>query len=368
MPYLGPYFKSLGYSAVDIGQLLAAVTLTKMVAPLLSAWLADHTGKGLSIVRYASLAAAVGFLGIFYVQSFYGLFAVMVLFSFFWNTALPLFEATTLTFLRGDADRYNRIRLWGSVGFIVAVLFSGEVIDEYGYRVFPGVLAALLAGIWVATLFVPKVCLPPSEPNDLPFIHVLKQPEVVLFLVSCFFMQASHSPYYAFYSIYLEEQGFSQILVLGYRVSLTALMWTLAVLAEVLLFMRLGQYYGYFSLRQILLASLMLSVLRWLLIAGGADSIVLLSFAQLLHAASFAAFHGVAVQLVHRYFVGKTQSRGQSLYSSVSFGAGGAVGTVMSGYYWEAWGGQATFLLAAGLSLLSWGLVFFGLRSRLVTS
>ena len=366
MPYIGPYFKSQGYSSVENGQLLATVMMTKMVAPILSGWLADYTGAGLSIVRFSSLAAAALFLGIFYSGGFYGLLLVMVLFSFFWNSALPLFEAITLTFLRGDTHRYNCIRLWGSIGFMLAVLAGGAAIEQCGYAILPGLLVGLFFGIWVSTLFVPSAPAAPIEQDTTSFFTTLKRPEVILFLTGCFLMQASHAPYYAFYSIYLAENGFSHVTWFGYRLSLTALLWTLAILAEVWLFMRLQGYCRHFSLRQVLLASIALSTMRWLMIGWGGQSVLILSLAQLLHAASFAAFHGVAIQLVHRYFVGKTQSRGQSLYGSVSFGAGGAIGTVVSGYCWAAWGGATTFTMAAVLSLLSWAIVFFGLRSQVV--
>jgi PPP family 3-phenylpropionic acid transporter len=75
--------------------------------------------------------------------------------------------------------------------------------------------------------------------------------------------------------------------------------------------------------------------------------------AQILHAASFGVYHAVAIQLIHNYFVGQHQGKGQALYSSVSFGAGGAIGSLYAGYTWESLGTTATFMIAAVVSLLA---------------
>ena len=90
-----------------------------------------------------------------------------------------------------------------------------------------------------------------------------------------------------------------------------------------------------------------MTVLRWLLIAGYADRTVLIVFAQTLHAASFGLYHAVAIFMIHQLFTGSHQGRGQALYSSMSFGAGGAVGSLASGFLWISVGPQATYLVAA---------------------
>jgi len=75
--------------------------------------------------------------------------------------------------------------------------------------------------------------------------------------------------------------------------------------------------------------------------------------AQSLHAATFGSFHAAAMHLTHQYFVGRHQGRGQALYSSLSFGAGGAVGSLLSGFLWSDPGPAVTYSVAAGFSLLA---------------
>ena len=92
---------------------------------------------------------------------------------------------------------------------------------------------------------------------------------------------------------------------------------------------------------------------RWLLIGFFVNNLVLLGFAQLLHAATFGMCHAVAIQYVHKYFRGKLQGRGQGLYSSASFGAGFAIGSLLTGYGWESLGATTCFTIASVSAFLA---------------
>ena len=119
--------------------------------------------------------------------------------------------------------------------------------------------------------------------------------------------------------------------------------------------------YGAYAL---LMWSLGLTTLRWLLIALYPDQLSVVVFAQCLHAASFGIYHAVAIHLIHKFFVGPHQGRGQALYSSLSFGAGGALGSLASGYMWGAFSPQATYLAAAAISALAAIIAWYGLVTK----
>lgn len=353
LPYWTLYLANLGYDAVAIGQLMALMALTKLISPNIWGWIADHTGERMRIVRLGSLAAAVSFAGVFLGQGFWWLALVMVAFSFFWNATLPQFEATTLNHLGREPQRYTRIRIWGSIGFIAAVAALGPLLDRYGTAPLPALLLVLFAAIWLSTLHVDERA-GPAPPAAARIGLVLRQPHVLALLAVCFLMQASHGPYYTFYSIYLEDHGYSR--------SLIGQLWALGVIAEVGVFLLMHRLVPRIGLRALLLASLALAVLRWLLIAFFVDSLPVLVGAQLLHAATFGVYHGVAIQLIHRYFQGRHQGRGQALYSSLSYGAGGALGALYSGFTWDGAGATVTFAIAAALSALAWLLAWRALR------
>jgi len=156
MPYWSVYLDSLGFSAQEIGTLMALAMATKIISPNIWGWIADKTGRHIRLVRWGSLAAALGFCGVFYGTTYGWLLFVMIVFNFFWNAILPQFEAITLSHMEGDSHRYSRIRLWGSVGFVIAVILMGWALDVYGVSILPWVLVVMLLGIWGVSLLVPE--------------------------------------------------------------------------------------------------------------------------------------------------------------------------------------------------------------------
>lgn len=356
VPYWGLYLKDLGFGAPEIGELVAVLMATKLIAPNIWGWIADHTGRRIAIIRLASLLAAVIFAGVLFNSSYFWLALVMAGFSFFWNAALPQFEAITLSHLGDSTYRYSTIRLWGSIGFILTVAGLGSFFDHFGVALLPRILLLLFAAIWGASLLVPDhICDDQPRPHT-PLRVVLRRPHVVALLLVCFLMQASHGPYYTFFTLYLEDYGYSR--------SSIGQLWALGVLAEIGVFMVMHRWLPRFGARLLLLVSLALTTLRWLLIAGFADNLPVMLAAQTLHAASFGVYHAVAIHLIHQLFVGRNQGRGQALYSSLSFGAGGAVGSLMAGHLWTGIGPEWTYVVAAGASAVAWVIALWGVRAE----
>jgi PPP family 3-phenylpropionic acid transporter len=345
VPYWGLYLQSLGFDAVAIGSLMAILMATKVVAPNVWGWLADHLGHRMRLVRLASLASLLCYLAVFGASGYWGMALVMVLFSFFWNASLPQFEAVTFDYLGSGADRYPRIRVWGSIGFIATVVGVGQWVDRSSPVAVTWAVLLTFVGLFLASLLVADRADGHDGSDQGPILEVLRRPVVIAFFLAVFLMQVSHGPYYAFYTIYLQHWGYSKTAI--------GMLWGLGVLAEVTLFLffmhRLLQRY---SSRLILVASLALAGLRWLLIGWFPQEPAMLAVAQLLHAASFGSFHASAIHLIHRYFRGRHQGRGQALYASISFGAGGAVGTFASGFVWEQWGAPLAYTLASAVALV----------------
>ncbi|MDH5599809.1 MAG: MFS transporter [Gammaproteobacteria bacterium] len=345
IPYWGLFLKSLDFSAAAIGTMMATIMATKIISPNIWGWVADHTGKRMAIVRLGGLLSVLAFTGVFISHQYWWLIVVMMLFSFFWNATLPQFEATTFTHLGDDTHRYSSVRLWGSIGFIVAVWIIGQQLEGAKISYLPFVLMGLFISIWFSSLIVPENAAAHVHIDHEPLKNVLKRPEVMGLLVICFLMQMGHGPYYTFYSIYMQDYGYS--------LSFIGFLWALGVFAEVLIFMMMHKLVPKFGLKKLLITSLLLAAVRWVIIAFFPVSMPLMVFAQVLHAASFGVYHAVAIQLVHHYFIGKHQGKGQALYSSVSFGAGGALGSLYAGYTWESIGTTTTFMIAAFISLVA---------------
>jgi PPP family 3-phenylpropionic acid transporter len=345
IPYWGLYLKYSGFNPVEIGQLFALLSGTRIVAPILWGWIADRTGKNLRVIRIAAFLTAFFFAGFLAIHDYFWFAWVTVGFSFFWNAALPQFEAVTLYHLKSEAHRYSRIRLWGSIGFIVAVLGVGKLLDHQSPAILPATVTLLMALIWIASLMTPAIRVSHSI-AAVGMAQILKKPEIWAFLAVYMLLQLAHSAYYVFYSIYLKHYHYSA--------SLTGFLWALAVFAEIVLFIYMRRLLKRFSLRAILLSSIFLSVIRWLIIAWCVDYFWLLLFAQLLHAASFGGIHVAGIHLVHHYFGDRHQGKGQAVYTSVTFGIGGMLGSYYSGVFWEPLGALFVYSMAAGFCSIAW--------------
>lgn len=351
LPYWPLFLRDAGYSALAIGGLVAIAHATKVVAPSLWGWLAARSGQRTRIIRTGSLLAMLIFAGVMIDHRFGWLALVVAGFSFFWNAVLAQFEVLTLSHLDGQYERYSRIRVWGSVGFIATVAGLGLVFDFISIRWLPVLMWLLLLAIWLSSLSVaerPGVFRP--QPAD-SLLTVLKRPPVWAFLGACCLLQISHGPYYTFFSVYLEG--------LGYSATAIGLFWALGVAAEVALFLWMPRLLHRCTLTSIMVCSLGLAVLRWIVIGYWADHLALLLVAQCLHAVTFGSYHAYAVEMVRRLFADGHEGQGMALYSGLSFGGGGAIGALGAGWLWD-WSASATFAcaaLAAALALLLgiWG-------------
>ncbi len=343
-PYFTLYLQSLGLGASAIGTLMSLMLAMRLLAPNFWGWLAYRLGRKTIVLRVSGLLSIAGFLLFFATRTFWGLFAAMAFMSFFWSASLPLVEALTLRHLEGRSEQYGRIRLWGSVGFIVAVLGTGAWLDRAPLDSLLWVNLALLIGISACAWLLADV--PPEGVAETrqSLRAGLIRPEVLVLLAACFFMSAAHSPYYVFYSIHLVDHGYDK--------SAVGLLWSLGVVAEIGIFLAMPRLMRAWSLRAILLASCILAVIRFLLIGWGADAVELLLLAQLMHGATFGANHAAAVAALNRWFPARQQARVQALYGSVSYGAGGMVGNLVSGASWDWVGAGPTFTLGSFFALV----------------
>ncbi len=347
LPYWPLYLRSRGFGPRALGDLMALFALSRIVAPYVGGWLSDRFGHRLTVVRGGALLALVCFLLIEYARGFVAVAAVMVSFSFFWYATLPPVEASTLAF---HGDRYGRIRLWGSLGFIVVVLGLGPILDRLGASVTVPVIALLLFGLWLATLGLAPLAQPTAGLAPAPIRRGLAP-----FLVACFLMQVSYGPYYTFYSVYLAHYGYDKAVI--------GALWALGVVCEVVVFWQAGRFFARFREWRLFAFTFGLAVVRWLVIASFPRSWPALALAQTFHAFTFGLYHALAVRLVSRYASPGAKARAQAFYGSAA-GAGAAVGAAMSGYLWASVGRQGMFLCAAAVAAAGFAVIMAGLRAR----
>ncbi|CAG0938555.1 putative 3-phenylpropionic acid transporter [Gallionellaceae bacterium] len=353
-PYWSLYLKSIHFSAVEISILMSVQPVMRMLAPNLWGWLADHTGKRLLVVKLAGLGGVLGYLGVFFTTEFYPLLLVLAVMSFFWSASMPLVEATTLSYLGKHTSRYGRIRSWGSVGFIVSVLGLGYAFDYIAIYWLLWAGLAIMLGILLFAFQIPHVDVLAHHTDSQSIASIVLQPQVLALFGACFLMSLAHGPYYTFYSIYLVEHGYAK--------SAVGWLWALGVICEIGVFFLMPWLTRRITLPQILMVSFACAVLRFMLIGWGVESLPLILLAQVLHAATFGAFHVAAVALIHHFFRGRHQSKGQALFGSLTYGAGGMAGGLLSGPLWQHWGASVMYSMSALAALL--GLLLMGWKLR----
>lgn len=355
-----------GFTSVELGEIFAILTATKIVAPSLWAILADKTGQKLLIIRLGALLALLSFIVLFWLNSYWPISFCLALFSLFWTAILPQLEVFTLTSVRHSSKIYARIRLWGSLGFIVLAVVAGQVMEYYA----PGNLLNSEANlftnafVWMGTVILlcllistmvikPQRIVNKPQQQALAITGKLLDLRFIIFFMAGVLLQISFGPYYGFFALFLRDLAYPGVAV--------GLLISLGVVAEILIFIFASSFFKAFTLKAILIVSLAATALRWFIVALYAESIWLLALTQLIHAASFALFHSASMIFISEHFTRCQQSRGQAVYLGGVYGVGGAIGAYIAGVLWlDGLGASTTFLTAsvsafiAALLMLFW--------------
>jgi PPP family 3-phenylpropionic acid transporter len=358
--YAPLWFKGLGFSALAIGSISSLQSWTRVVAPYGWGWLADHRGRRIGLLRVSVVLAAGSALALALAGPL-GLTAVVVcvVFMFLSNGAVvPLAEAAVAHHLNTkegmDTTRYARVRVWGSIGFVVSVLVFGGVLQATGVAAFPWFVVAMVCLLGLAIWRLPHALdTGHAEPMGPGALEVLRRPEVAWFFAGVFFTVLAHTSLYAFFSLYLDSLGRSK--------SQVGLLWAIAAILEIAFFWFQGRWFERLSLHGWLLLAAGASVLRFGLMAAFGSLGWLLVLTQATHAITFAAQHAACIALVHRYFPGRLRGRGQALYTTLGYGISGVLGGVAGGALIDRFGYASVFWAASASALLSAACV---LRSR----
>ena len=358
--YAPLWFQSLGYTTFAIGVLTSMQSATRLFSPYAWGWVADHTGRRerlLILAATGSLVASVGF----FVAGPYAWVATVTVTLFVCTAGVIPISESLLSYRvssegKLDVARYGRVRMWGSIGFVVAVTASGFALQAAGVGRFPWFATGLLALLLMAAWRLPEVREPVhAETVVTGALAVLRQPVVAWFFAGVFLTVLAHTSLYAFYSLYLSS--------LGYDKGAIGLLWTLGVVVELVWFYFQGRWTYRLSTHGWLLVAALVSVLRFAAIAAFGAWVLVLVVAQMLHALTFAAQHSACVAVISRHFPGRLRGRGQALYAILGYGASGVIGGVAGGALSESVGFAAVFWAASLAALGAAGCCLLALRA-----
>ena len=334
-----------GMSAEEIGLLLGAGLWMKVLANPFFAHFADRRPEKRRLLATLALGAMAGFSLFHWAQGFWQLLGVtLITFSMF-TALMPLGENLTMITSYAHKLDYGRIRLWGSLTFVLASAGGGMVLVELPVT---AVLWLVLGG--VALTFFAALQLPDPETTGIggesqapeaPLRRILREPLFLIFLAAAGLIQASHSAYYGLATLFWREAGFADDVIGG--------LWATGVMAEVLLFAFSGAIMARVTPTTLLVIAAAAGVLRWCVIGATTNPFVLFPI-QTLHALTFGATHLAAMHFIARATPPGCSATAQGLYSSTAMGGLLGLGVILSGRIFEATGGGA-FLVMAGLSL-----------------
>jgi MFS transporter, PPP family, 3-phenylpropionic acid transporter len=354
-PYAPLWFQSLGFSTLAIGTIVSLQSWTRVFAPYAWSWFGDHSGHRVRLMRLAAIGALAGALALWGTRS-YAAVAVATVVIFGFNAGIvPLSEAALSRHLQTaqgmDAGRYGRVRVWGSIGFIVTVLAGGWTLEAAGISTFPYLVALLYAALLGATLRLPDTrdTAHHDEPAQ-PIWPMLRQPEVAWFFVSVFFTVLAHTSAYAFLSLYMVSLGYGKAAVGG--------LWAMSVVFEIVFFWYQGHWFDRLSPRGWLKLASAIAALRFAATAGAAQWVIVLAVAQASNAITFAGHHAACTAILHRHFPGRLRGRGQALYATLGYGLSGVIGGVGGGWLISAYGFPAAFWAGTVAALLGLACAF----------
>jgi len=353
LPFWPIWLESRGLTAEQIGAVIASGFVMKVLANPIVAHQADRRGERKRIIAVLMILSLCSFLLFSLTGSFWSILLVNGLFLLFWSPAIPLMESLTLQGSMQLGFDYGRVRLWGSVTFILAAVGIG-----YGLRRGPAdmifvAIALTITLTCISAWWLPDIRTAPSNPSQLTVRVVAKDRRFLIFLLAAALLQSSHAVFYGFGTLHWRQAGIGSDIIGG--------LWAEGVIVEIVVFI-----FGARILRRVGPARLMAlaglaAAVRWTG-TGLTTALPALVLLQALHGLTFGGAHLGAMYFIQSRIAPDLSATAQSLYSGVVMGIGMGATALFSGHLYGLYGGAAFFPMAvmggAG------GLIIFQLRRR----
>ena len=340
LPYMPLYLVSLGLDGWQIGLLGALTPGIRWLSAIYLAWLADRHRIRRRLLVVTAAAGSLCFIPLLFVHDFSTLVVVFLAINVFHGTLIPMVDAIVVDHLAELGNDYGRLRLWGSIAFILGSAGSAPLVHAYGAEVIPVLLTVPQILLAPVLLLLPHAQRGQPEHARAPW--ALVTPAMATFLATVFLVQASAGAWSGFFALHVRALGLSD--------SIPGVTFGLAVVAEVMLFHWGRRVLEWIAPVDLILLSLVVTVVRWALsaVVTGETAVVLV---QLGHVFTFSAFHLAAVALVIELVPAANATSGQSLYGLMGHGVGGTVGIALAGVLVDRLGTSGLFWFEAAVAL-----------------
>lgn len=339
LPFWPVWLKAQGLTAGQIGLLLAVTFFTKIITNPIVGAVVDRRGDRRQPMILLSAGGVLSFMLFALADGFWGILAVTILAGGFFAAMMPVGENLTMLVAARDGLDYGRIRLWGSITFILAASLGGWLIADRPPELILWLVSLGLALTWLACLSVPDV-RPPGPPPDKPqpVSVLLTSPLFLLFLLTASLVQVSHMIYYGFATLHWQAAGLPGWII--------GLLWAEGVIAEILLFAFSNHVLRRLGPCRLLMLAGISGVVRWSVLALTTDPLALAAV-QWLHGGTFGAMHLGAMHFINRAAPPGLSARAQALHSSVTLGIASGLGMLMAGPLYGGLGAWSFLTMSA---------------------
>ena len=337
LPFFPVWLAGRGMSPSEIGVLLACTSGVRIVAGPALGPFADRIGRRRTIVVGLALCALAGYALYVPAHGFWPLLAVTLISAFFFSAIMPMTESLTLLSARLHGLDYGRIRLWGSLAFIVAAMGGGRALSGAAPELVLWLLLGLLAMLSATSLGLPDVRTAPGGARRSLAALFAGGPAFALMLLAASLLQSSHAVYYGFATLHWRQAGLSETLI--------GALWAEGVVFEVALFAVSGVFAARLGVVGLFAIAAAGGVVRWAVL-GMTDALWALAAVQTLHALTFAASHLAAMRFMQRALPAEAISTAQSVYYAVVGGISSALFMVGAGALYGRFGAHAYYAMA----------------------
>ncbi|CAJ0992246.1 3-phenylpropionate MFS transporter [Pantoea sp. Nvir] len=328
LPFWGFWLKSTGLDAEKIGLLLGCGMVARFAGSLLIASRMQHPTQLIIVLRWLALMTCLFAGGYWIGQQWLWLLLVMVGFNLFFSPLVPLSDALAAIWNQQIGLKYGPVRLWGSLAFVISSVLTGLLVNYWSSQAILTLLSVGVIVMLVGMLLSPLI-KPQDEVKQVTTTYgawqvwprLLREKNVWHFMLCIMMMQGAHAAYYGFSAIWWQQSGYSASVV-GY-------LWSLGVVAEVLIFASSDRLFQYWSARDLLLLSGICALARWVVL-GATTVLPWLIVAQILHCGSFTVCHLAAMRFISAHSSTDVIQL-QSLYSALGMGGGLALMTIVCG-------------------------------------
>ncbi|MGB9499551.1 MAG: MFS transporter [Dissulfuribacterales bacterium] len=348
LPYFNLYCYHLGFSGFQIGVLSSLRTLTTALFPMVWAALADKFLVRRPIYILCSFISTSIWAFFLLTTDFSAMLVITIFYGIFYAPIISFLESFSMDLLGKEKTRYGHLRVWGSISFIITVIAVGRAIDALSTEI---IVILILAGSMahaVLSLNIPAA--KKTRKSDFSSgVMALLNRRVIIFLVCAFLMLLSHGTYYGFFSIHLDNLGYSSTFI--------GIAWALASIAEIFVMINSDRIFKRFSFENVLIFSFLAAGLRWVILFY-ATSAWLILFSQLFHAVTYGAFHVASILYIDKLTPHDAKTLGQAVNNAVTYGFGIMAGFLFNGYFFDIIGASNLFMIS-GVLAFSGGILLY---------